>query len=256
MSERVFEPANHSARFDAVLDNAGWHSLTGVHADLAEGDGRARRYRPAVSVFHATADVDAASWADLVPLASSDGVVVLFRTGGITPPPGWTPMFGGDGHQMVLTGPLAATPELPATDPATGETVTMRTLGDDDVDAMVALVALTEPGPFRPRTIELGGYIGIFHDDGLVAMAGQRLRPPGYCEVSAVCTHPDARRRGYASIVTTRVATAIAERGETPFLHVASTNTSGLALYEHLGFTTRRVVSFGAYRVDASVSPA
>ncbi len=165
-------------------------------------------------------------------------------------------VFGGDGHQMVPTGAFAALPRLPTVDPSTGRRVTLRSLGVDDLDDMIALVALTEPGPFRPRTIELGGYIGIFHDDELVAMAGQRLRPPGYCEVSAVCTHPDARRRGYASIVTTRVATAIAERGETPFLHVASTNTSGLALYEHLGFATRRVVSFGAYRFDASMSPA
>jgi len=251
MSERVFEQANHSARSDAVLDNAGWHSLTGVHAHLAEGDGRARRYRPAVSVFHAMPDADAGSWNDLVPLASSDGVVVLFRTGGITPPAGWTELFGGDGHQMVLTGPLAATPALPATDAATGETITMRPLGDDDVDAMVALVALTEPGPFRPRTIEMGGYVGIFHGDQLVAMAGQRLAPPGFREVSAVCTHPDARRRGYASIVTAAVSRGVLARGETPFLHVAVTNTPAIPVYEQLGFTRRAIARFGAFRVPA-----
>ena len=128
---------------------------------------------------------------------------------------------------MVLTGPLAATPELPAVDPTTGAAVTMRPLGDDDVDAMVALVALTEPGPFRPRTIELGGYVGIFHGTQLVAMAGQRLRPPGFREVSAVCTHPDARRRGYASIVTAEVSRGVLARGETPFLHVAVTEHAG-----------------------------
>ena len=150
--------------------------------------------------------------------------------------------------------PLPAVPELGPRDPPTGRQVTIRPLGDDDVDAMVALVALTEPGPFRRRTIDLGGYIGIFHDDELVAMAGQRLRPPGYCEVSAVCTHPAARRRGYASILTTLVAAAIAERGETPFLHVADTNTSARAVYELLGFTTRRMVSFGAYRAPAPIS--
>jgi ribosomal protein S18 acetylase RimI-like enzyme len=236
---------------DAVLDNAGWHSLLGPHADVAEGDGLARRYRPAVSVFHATADRDASSWADLVPLASSEGTVVLFRTGDITPPPGWTQLFAGDGHQMVLTGPLATTPRLPATDPDTGEVVTMRPLGDDDVADMVALVALTEPGPFRERTIELGGYVGIFHGDRLVAMAGQRLAPPGFREVSAVCTHPDARRRGYASIVTAAVARQILARGETPFLHVAVTNTPAIPVYEQLGFTRRAIARFGAYRVPS-----
>jgi predicted GNAT family acetyltransferase len=125
----------------------------------------------------------------------------------------------------------------------------MRDLELTDVDAMVELVALTEPGPFRPRTIELGGYVGIFHDAALVAMAGQRFRPPGFCEVSAVCTHPDVRRRGYASIVSAAVATAIAARGETPFLHVASTNLTAVAVYEQLGFVTRRMVNLGVYRV-------
>jgi ribosomal protein S18 acetylase RimI-like enzyme len=233
---------------DHVLDNAGWHSLVGAHADLAEGSGQARRYRPAVSVFHATADTSPAAWADLLPLASSDGVVVLFRVGGIQPPDGWTEKFGGDGHQMVLTKPLADVPALPATDPETGRAVTMRALGDDDVDAMVALVALTEPGPFRPRTIELGGYVGIFHDDELMAMAGQRLAPPGFREVSAVCTRPAARRRRYASIVTAAVSRAVLARGETPFLHVAVTNTPAIPVYEQLGFTHRAIARFGAYR--------
>jgi ribosomal protein S18 acetylase RimI-like enzyme len=234
---------------DDVLDNAGWHSLTGAHAALAEGAGRARRYRADVSVFHATADDSPGAWADLVPLASSEGIVVLFRAGAITVAPGWTESFAGEGHQMVLTKPLADVPELPATDAATGREVVLRPLGDGDVGAMVALVALTEPGPFRPRTIELGGYIGIFHGDELVAMAGQRLAPPGFREVSAVCTHPDARRRGYASIVSALVARRILERGETPFLHVAVTNIAAIPVYEQLGFTHRAIARFGAYRV-------
>jgi ribosomal protein S18 acetylase RimI-like enzyme len=231
-----------------VLDNAAWHALAGPHAGVAEGDGAARRYRPDVSVFHAGRDDSAESWADLAPLAV-DGVVVLFRGVPMTPPEGWQRLFGGEGHQMVLDRSPAPTPELPDLDPATGQEVTTRALTDADVDDMVALVALTEPGPFRPRTIELGGYVGIFHDDRLVAMAGRRLRPPGFVEVSAVCTHPDARRRGYASIVTAEVALAIAAEGDTPILHVATTNHSARAVYEHLGFRVRRVVAFSAYRV-------
>jgi ribosomal protein S18 acetylase RimI-like enzyme len=231
-----------------VLDNAAWHALRGPHATVAEGDGAARRYRPDVSVFHAARDDSAESWADLQPLAV-DGVVVLFRGEPMTPPAGWERRFGGEGHQMVLDGPPAPTPDLPAVDPTTGQQVTTRALTDDDVDDMVALVALTEPGPFRPRTIELGGYIGIFHDERLVAMAGRRLRPPGFVEVSAVCTHPDARRRGYASIVTADVARAIAAEGDTPILHVATTNHSARAVYEQLGFRIRRVVTFAAFRV-------
>jgi ribosomal protein S18 acetylase RimI-like enzyme len=231
-----------------VLDNAGWHSLVGPHAAFAVGSGLARAYREDVSVFHAAPDDSAAAWADLVPLAT-DGVVVLFRGDPITVPAGWRESFRGEGHQMVLDGDLPAVPSPLPVDPASGAAVTMRDLAAGDAAAMVELVALTEPGPFRPRTHELGGYVGIFHDHRLVAMAGRRLHPPGYIEVSAVCTHPDARRRGYASIVSARVAEGIRAEGATPFLHVAVANTSAYAVYEQLGFTTRRVVSFGAYRV-------
>ncbi len=234
---------------DDVLDNAGWHALTGPHAEFAEGGGRARRYRSDVAVFDAAADDSPEAWADVARLATRDGIVVLFRVGGLTAPDGWTEVLGGDGYQMVLTEPLGSVPDLSSTDPATGHAVTMRPLDDTDVDAMVALVALTEPGPFRRRTIELGGYVGVFHGDELVAMAGQRLAPPGYREVSAVCTHPDARRRGYASIVSAVVAREILGQGETPFLHVAVDNTAAIPVYEQLGFTIRGVARFAAYRI-------
>jgi ribosomal protein S18 acetylase RimI-like enzyme len=234
---------------DEVLDNAGWHALVGPHAGFARGAGRARAYRDEISVFHAAADDSDDAWADLAGLAAPNGTVVLFRGDPMTPPPGWDPAFQGDGHQMVLTGPLPSVPPLPAVDPASGLAVTMRDLGDDDAPAMVDLVALTEPGPFRPRTHELGGYVGIFHGAELVAMAGRRLHPPGFVEVSAVCTHPTARRRRYASIVSAHVAGGILAEGEVPFLHVAVSNTSARAVYEQLGFTTRRIVSFGAFRV-------
>jgi ribosomal protein S18 acetylase RimI-like enzyme len=241
--------AGRAARRDDVLDNAGWHSLVGPHAHLAVGGGQARAYRDDVSIFHAATDDSPASWDDLRPLATADGVVVLFRGDPITVPAGWREVFRGDGHQMVLTGSLPAVPPPPPVDPPSGAAVSVRPLGDADAPAMVDLVALTEPGPFRPRTHELGGYVGIFHDDRLVAMAGRRMHPPGFVEVSAVCTHPDARRRGYASVVSAHVAAAILEEGETPFLHVAVTNTGAYAVYEQLGFTTRRVVAYGAYRV-------
>lgn len=235
----------------SVLDNAVWHSLTGPHASMAEGDGGARRYPADVSVFCATDGDSAESWSTLRDLAPDTGVVVLFRGDPIEPPDRWKPVFDGGGFQYVAHSSLTGVPALPDVDPETGRRVTARGLGDDDLEQMIALVALTKPGPFGPRTIELGGYVGIFHDEQLVAMAGQRLRPPGFCEVSAVCTHPGARRRGYGSIVTALVATSIAERGDVPFLHVAEENVQARAVYERLGFSLRRSVRFAALRVPA-----
>lgn len=233
-----------------VLDNAAWHALRGTHAPFAEGGERALRYHPDVSVFHAVPDNDPASWSAVADLAT-DGVVVLFRGTPIEPPAGWTRVFGGEGYQMVLAADAEAAPSLPNVDPATGAAVAMRPLATDDVEPMLALIKTTKPGPFRPRTIELGGYVGIFHDDTLVAMAGRRTRPPGYCEISAVCTHPDARRRGYASVVTMAVAAGIRAEGDTPLLHVADNNDSARAVYEQLGFETRTMVLFAGYTRDS-----
>jgi len=228
------------------LDNPVWSALQGTHSGVAVGAGRALRYRPDISVFCGMADNHADSWADLADIAGDDGLVVIFRPGPIVEPGGWARLYSGNGNQMVLEGAPRSVPALATVDPQTGLAVSMRPLGECDVDEMVALVARTEPGPFLSRTVELGGYIGIFHGEVLVAMAGQRMRPEGYCEISAVCTDDSARRRGYASIVTAEVAAGIRARGETPFLNVRTDNTAALPVYSRLGFEVRAVTSFAA----------
>jgi predicted GNAT family acetyltransferase len=117
---------------------------------------------------------------------------------------------------------------------------------------MLALVEMTEPGPFRRRTIELGDYFGIFADGRLVAMAGERLQTPEYTEVSAVCTHPDVRGRGLASALTHHVATGILHRGQTPILHVAQTNVGAQRVYERLGFKVRTALEFVAVQTPST----
>ena len=116
---------------------------------------------------------------------------------------------------------------------------------------MLDLVALAQPGPFLPRTIEMGNYYGIRQDGKLVAMAGERLHLTGFCEISAVCTHPNFRGRGYAAALTTQVAQGISERGELPFLHVAPDNHPAMRLYQKLGFQLRIEIELcGLQRVD------
>jgi predicted GNAT family acetyltransferase len=107
-----------------------------------------------------------------------------------------------------------------------------------DVPEMLALAELTKPGPFGARTVELGTYLGL-HCGGLVAMAGERLRIPGYTEISGVCTHPDHRGHGYASTLISALVGRISDRGEVPFLHVRPENKRAVELYRQHGFAER-----------------
>ena len=119
-------------------------------------------------------------------------------------------------------------------------------LGDDDVPEMLALTKLTNPGPFLPRTIEMGDYIGVREGGRLVAMAGERFRVPGWTEISAVCTAPTHRGQGLATRLLRAVAAGIEERGERVFLHVVATNAGAIRLYEALGFSIRGRRTVGA----------
>jgi predicted GNAT family acetyltransferase len=114
------------------------------------------------------------------------------------------------------------------------------TLGVDDVPAMIELTALTKPGPFYARTHELGTFLGIRVDGQLVAMAGERMKPVHYTEMTAVCVHPSHRGRGYGQMLLSAVSRQIVSRGETPFLHVFTSNHSAIALYRRQGMEIRR----------------
>jgi len=94
----------------------------------------------------------------------------------------------------------------------------------------------------------LGTYLGIRRDGALVAMAGQRLRPAGWTEISAVCTDPAYRGQGLATRLIHAMAADIYGHGDTPFLHTVTTNVTAIRLYESLGFTFRRAMRFSVVR--------
>jgi predicted GNAT family acetyltransferase len=122
------------------------------------------------------------------------------------------------------------------------------TLTKEDAPEMLALATLTEPGPFLARTPAMGTFIGIRVGGRLVAMAGERMRFPGYTEVSGVCTHPEFRGRGLARRLSAAVVSGIEARDDQAFLHAWASNHSAIALYESLGFKIRAEVNVAVLR--------
>ncbi|WP_194908471.1 GNAT family N-acetyltransferase [Catenulispora rubra] len=220
-----------------VLDDPARASLLGAHARFAESVGAVLRYHPDVSIFVSLPpNPGEQDWRDAAKLLGPGGVL---PTGGNEPstPPGWEQVMRIPGVQMTGEDFFgAADPDVVR-------------LGADDVPEMTALVEHANPGPFRPRTVELGTYLGLRHEGRLIAMAGERLHPPGWTEISAVCTRADFRGQGLATRLVHAVAHGIRERGEIPFLHTSAENHTAIRLYEQLGFVLRRHVVFGAYQV-------
>jgi ribosomal protein S18 acetylase RimI-like enzyme len=218
------------------LDNPVFAALTGGQAQFGVRHRNAVRYRPGISPFGAVADESsAADWADAARLAGPGQVTVFVRSSA-APPAGWEAVGGRPGVQLV------AEDLDPAPDP---DAIALTAA---DVPEMLELTERTKPGPFLPGTVELGGYLGIRRAGRLVAMAGERMRPPGFAEISAVCTDDAWRGHGLAARLTRAVAAGITARGQTPFLHAAGDNANAIRLYKSLGFVHRREVFFVAMK--------
>lgn len=219
-----------------------WASLSGPHSSIAEVSGLARRYPADVSPFAAISDdQDPQAWRDLAKLIGENGRTVL--TGReLRIPDDWERLDGGSGIQMIGEDVEGK---------ADSETVE---LGIGDAPEMLDLISRTQPGPFLPRTVELGGYLGFRIDGALVAMAGCRLRPTGWREISAVCTDPSYRGRGLAGRLVKAIVAKIGEEGDVPFLHVSVTNENAIRLYEDLGFRQRIRTNFAILKAPEKIS--
>ena len=212
-----------------LLDNPVWHALAGPHRPHAVGRGLALHYPRDIAPFSAIAEPSVEAYADLAANLPPQTEARLFRPGEEPLPHGWEQLDAFAMLQMVA-----------AEAPSAGVFAAVESLSEADRGAMMDLVAVAKPGPFGPRTPELGRYVGVWHEGRLVAMAGERMRVPGYVELSAICVHPDARGRGHGAALTSALMRLASASGEVPFLHVRPENTGAVALYEKLGFRTRR----------------
>lgn len=215
-----------------ALDRPVWSSLSLRQVTLSEGNALARRYKTDVNLFASTRDDTPASLDALTNLVEAGQDIYIAQVPQIVKPDGFDELKAGSCVQMVAAqaAPRSIDPRVAA-------------LHEEDAQDMLALATLTEPGPFLKRTHTMGNFLGIRIDGQLAAMAGERMRPTGYTEVSGVCTHPRFRGLGLARHLSAAIMRQIEQRGERAFLHAWTTNHAAIALYESLGFVTRAEVN-------------
>ena len=217
-----------------VLDNPIWHALSTRQAVLNKGTERVKFFDESVSPFvtmDAWKEADLREMQEILPLERSFYVLIPRQ---VNIPEAFEQVYTTPIYQMVCE--VFHPQMLPEQ--------SVLEMGAGDVQEMIELTALTRPGPFSTNTMSFGRYIGISEGTRLAAMAGERMKVPGYTEVSAVCTHPDFLGKGYASHLMSILCAEIITRGETPFLHVRADNPRAIRAYERLGFSISRDVFF------------
>lgn len=222
------------------LDNIIWHALNTRHAQFALGDGAVKKFVPEVAPFSAFPEGANDDYALLEKIVAQGEVTALFLRDEYKPRTGWEVVVTGPLIQMVraVKGEAGLLPPSPD----------IETMGRDQSAEMIELVQIAKPGPFSARTHEMGDYYGLRAGGRLAALSGERLKIPGFTEVSAVCTHPDHLGKGYAGTLMSRVIRGIEARGETALLHSRADNDRAIALYERLGFRTRLHGHFAAIK--------
>jgi ribosomal protein S18 acetylase RimI-like enzyme len=226
------------------LDNVIWEALNTRQTAFAKSFGQGRRFVPEVSSLAGFREASPEGYQSLAELVGPREAIRVFLESPYEDRPGWTLLSRAPLVQMVRENGHALNSSTVRSTPEIVE------LNPRHSPEMVELAALTKPGPFDKRTHELGRYIGIFRERKLVAMAGERLKVPGYTEVSAVCTHPEFTGHGYARLLMTDLMQGIGQRGEIPFLHVREDNERAIELYERLGFRRRVVRHLAVIRED------
>jgi ribosomal protein S18 acetylase RimI-like enzyme len=222
------------------LDNPIFNALRTCQAHFAETYQLLWRFPPEVTPLGGFVETNEAGIDSLRGYLASGGALGILVPAKIDAPRGLEIILEGPLLQMILENAS----DLPGIEKA-HDFIELR---EADVPEMVALATLTKPGPFGTRTREMGTYLGIRKDGMLAAMAGERMKLPGYTEISAVCTHPDHLGHGYAGFLMTILAQRIRARGEVPFLHVRPENTRAVHLYERLGFTRRLLYHYVVFR--------
>lgn len=216
-----------------LLDNMIWNAITTGNKNIAIVEGNVGSYLPNIAPFAGMKEFSDANFQKLYEFIPAFRKIAVSSFQKISYDESkWNLVQSMDVTQMLY--------EYHAHTFITKNSDLIVPLTDEHIPQMLELTSLTRPGPFFKRTIEFGNYFGIFNDGRLAAMTGQRMNPMPFMEVSAVCTHPDYQGRGYAKALMLHVMKIILADSFTPFLHVLTSNTKAIQLYESIGFRRRR----------------
>jgi GNAT superfamily N-acetyltransferase len=213
----------------SLLDRITWHTLSGPHARFSTGSNEARRYAQGFSPIVGFASAERPDFDGLAPFCEPGEHFYCDGWSGAAPS-GWDVDAEATMFRMVWEAPTPQDDDAP-------EAIR---LGPSHVEQAVELARLTNPGPFGPRTIELGEYFGCFDGPRLVAMAGERMQAGALREISGVCTHPEVQGRGFARRLIRKLVRRQMQRHEIPFLHVMRSNATAHGLYARMGFADHR----------------
>lgn len=225
---------NTFANVEDVLYNPVYNALLSGDAHLSFGTGYVKFFDEQVSPFAGFPEDYDKGFDDLYESLAPARAILYAAPKLINKPKGWQVRAQIKGLQFIYTGGL-----IPG-----DKALKLVPLQKENVDEMMQLAALTKPGPFGPRTIEFGHYFGIFKNQQLVAMTGQRLHVGSYNEISAVCTHPTHLGKGFAAALIRHQLNLIQSQHQIPFLHVREDNSRAISLYERLHFKVNRVMHF------------
>jgi ribosomal protein S18 acetylase RimI-like enzyme len=217
-----------------LLRNPVYHSLLSNDRHLGFGPGKVLSFHEEVSPFAGFEEGNVQGFRDLYDLLPAGRKILFASPLAFDPPENWELLAEVKGLQFLYEGGSSGEPD----------SFQPILLEPQHVEQMMQLAALTRPGPFGSRTIEFGHYYGVFENNQLVAMTGQRLHIENFTEVSAVCTHPDHLGKGYATALVQHQVNLILSHNQVPFLHVRADNHRAIAVYERLGFRLQGEMNF------------
>ncbi len=213
------------------LDNPIWYGLNTGNKEFAFGNEQVKFLNRQMGAFIGMPSHEKSNWDALYEGLKPGNIAVMFSIEKLQIPSEFSINLEKDLLQMIHIEEKEFIPDD-----------RIVSLGEEHIPEMLSLTALMKPGPFFNRTIDFGNYEGIFEEEKLVSMAGQRFQPGNYVELSAVCTHPSALGKGYAGLLLKSQVDQIRSQWKIPFLHCYPDNYSAISIYKKCGFEERRMM--------------